>query len=188
MHIPRFFTNNADPYASINFVPRTSKIINPDGKIVFKAEDVLVPDTWSQVALDILAQKYFRRAGVAHALKRIPEEGVPQWLWRSVPDDRAISKLPEDERYGGETDSRQVFHRLAGCWTYWGWKGGYFSSEDDALAYYSEMLYMLATQRAAPNSPQWFNTGLHWAYGIEGPAQGHYFFDPVAGQLRKSTS
>ncbi|MDQ5866990.1 MAG: vitamin B12-dependent ribonucleotide reductase [Chloroflexota bacterium] len=188
MHIPRHFTDTTDPYVKLNFVPRTSKINNPDGTTVFKAENVMVPDTWSQVATDILAQKYFRRAGVAAVLKKVPEEGVPEWLWRSEPDEAALARLPENERYGGELDSRQVFHRLAGCWTYWGWKGNYFTSEDDARHFYDEMCFMLAAQYAAPNSPQWFNTGLHWAYGISGPAQGHYYFDPVAGELKKSTS
>src|SRR5687768_3495718 len=188
MQIKHHFTQASDPYSSINFVPRTSKISNTDGTVVFKAENVMVPEGWSQVALDILAQKYFRRVGVAAKLKPVPEEGVPQWLWRHVPDEKALSKLPEEERYIGETDSKQVFHRLAGCWTYWGWKGGYFSSEEDARAYYNEMVYMLATQRAAPNSPQWFNTGLHWAYGITGPAQGHHYVDDKDGELKKSTS
>ena len=129
MYIPHHFTKTADPYSSINFVPRTSKISNPDGTVVFKAENVMVPDGWSQVALDILAQKYFRRAGVAARLKKVPEKDVPQWLWRSESDEEALKELPEEERYGGEADSRQVFHRLAGCWAYWGWKGGYFSSD-----------------------------------------------------------
>ncbi|HET9493826.1 MAG TPA: adenosylcobalamin-dependent ribonucleoside-diphosphate reductase, partial [Chloroflexia bacterium] len=188
MHITRHFTSGEDAYNGISFVPRTSKIINPDGTVVFKAENVMIPDTWSQVALDILAQKYFRRAGVPKKMRRVKEKGVPEWLWRSEPDEKALAELPENERYGGETDSRQVFHRLAGCWTYWGWKGGYFSSEEDARAYYDEMCFMLATQRAAPNSPQWFNTGLHWAYGIAGPPQGHYYVDDADGELKKSTS
>jgi ribonucleoside-diphosphate reductase alpha chain len=191
MHISRHFTKakSTDQYAGLGFVPRTSKISNPDGTVVFKAENVLVPEQWSQVAVDILAQKYFRRAGIAVALKKVPEEGVPEWLWRSEPDEEALAQLPEETpKYGGESDSRQVFHRLAGCWTYWGWKGGYFSSEKDAKAFYDEMCYMLATQRAAPNSPQWFNTGLHWAYGITGPAQGHYYVDDADNQLKKSTS
>ena len=83
---------------------------------------------------------------------------------------------------------KQVFDRLAGAWAYWGWKGGYFSTEADAQAYYDEMRYMLATQKGAPNSPQWFNTGLHWAYGIDGPAQGHYYVDYKTGKLTKSRS
>lgn len=189
MQITRHFTESADPYANTKFAPRTSKISNPDGTVVFQAENVLVPETWSQVAIDILAQKYFRRAGVAAALKKVPEKDVPEWLWRSEPDEQAFAKLPEGTpQYVGETDSRQVFHRLAGCWTYWGWKGGYFTSEDDARNFYNEVCYMLATQMAAPNSPQWFNTGLHWAYGITGPAQGHYFVDPDDKELHKSTS
>ncbi len=89
---------------------------------------------------------------------------------------------------GGETSSKQVFDRLAGAWAYWGWKGGYFTTEEDARAYYDEMRHMLASQRAAPNSPQWFNTGLHWAYGIDGPAQGHHYVDYKTGKLTKSKS
>ena len=125
----------------------------------------------------MLAQKYFRKAGVPAALKRVREKGVPAFLWRSVADEAKLAELPEAERFAGETSARQVFDRLAGAWTYWGWKGGYFSTEADARAFYDEMRYMLAAQMAAPNSPQWFNTGLHWAYGIDGPAQGHYYVD-----------
>ena len=150
--------------------------------------DIDVPATWSQVASDIIAQKYFRKAGVASALKRVEENDVPSWLWRSVPDEKALAKLPEDERYGAETDSRQVFDRLAGTWTYWGWKGKYFDTEADARAFYDEIRYTLATQRVAPNSPQWFNTGLFWAYGIDGPGQGHFYVDPFTGKLTQSQS
>src|SRR4051812_35858864 len=189
MHIPRHFTKSADPYQGLNFLPRTSKISNSDGTVVFKAEHVEAPEAWSQVATYILAQKYFRRAGVATVLKKVPEEGVPEWLWRSEPDEEALAQLPEETpKFSGETDSRQVFHRLAGCWAYWGWKGGYFSSEEDARTFYEEVQFMLAAQYAAPNSPQWFNTGLHWAYGIAGPPQGHYFVDDADGVLKKSTS
>src|SRR5262249_53445177 len=143
--------------------------------------DAMVPADWSQVAVDILAQKYFRRAGVPVRTVRVNEEGVPGWLQRSAAE-------AADTPTGGETDSRQVFHRLAGCWTYWGWKGGYFSSQRDARAFYDEVCYMLSMQMAAPNSPQWFNTGLHWAYGIEGPPQGHYFVDPQSGEMSRATS
>jgi ribonucleoside-diphosphate reductase alpha chain len=117
---------------------------------------------------------------------KVHEDGVPEWLQRSVPDEKALSALPEVERFGIESDARQVFHRMAGCWVYWGWKHGYFDSEDDAQAFYAEMTYMLACQMAAPNSPQWFNTGLHWAYGIEGPSQGHYYCDPDSGEVLSS--
>ena len=102
---------------------------------------------------------------------------MPEWLSRSEPDENKLETIPEDERYGAETSAKQVFNRLAGTWTYWGWKGGYFSSEKDAKVYYDEMRYMLSSQMGAPNSPQWFNTGLHWAYGIDGPSQGHYYVD-----------
>ena len=158
MQIARHFTQEGqNPLKGISFVPRTSRITKLDGTVVFEAKDVLVPESWSQVAVDILAQKYFRRRGVA-------EDG------------------------GGEKDARQVFHRMAGCWRHWGEEHGYFDGPEDARAFYDELTYMLAKQMAAPNSPQWFNTGLHFAYGITGPAQGHSYVDPKTGKLAKSTS
>ena len=189
MRIERRFTKaGQSPYAEIEFRKATSEIKNPDGSIVFRLADIDVPAQFSQVAADILAQKYFRKAGVPARLKKVEENDVPSFLWRSVADEAALAELPEDERYGSETDARQVFDRLAGTWTYWGWKGGYFASEEDALAFRDELAYMLATQRVAPNSPQWFNTGLHWAYGIDGPGQGHFYVDPFTGKLTKSKS
>src|SRR6267378_4288736 len=176
------------PYAGIDFRLTTSEIRNPDGSVVFRLENVEVPEFWSQVASDVLAQKYFRKAGVAARLKRVEEETVPSWLWRSVPDAEALADLPESQRYVSELSAKQVFDRLAGCWTYWGWKGGYFTSEEDARAFSDELRYMLAKQMVAPNSPQWFNTGLHWAYGVDGPGQGHYYVDWKTGKLTKSKS
>lgn len=182
MRISRRFTREgSDPFAGLTFTPRTSKIVNPNGSVVFEMKDVMAPAGWSQVAVDILAQKYFRRAGVPAQTARVSEAGVPEWLQRSAPANA-------DTPLATETDSRQVFNRLAGCWTYWGWKGGYFTSEADAKAFYDETCYMLAAQMAAPNSPQWFNTGLHWAYGIEGPPQGHYFVDPSTSETMRSAS
>jgi ribonucleoside-diphosphate reductase alpha chain len=158
MKITRFFTKpGTDPLAGIPFAARTSRIAKLDGTVVFEAKDVQVPESWSQVAVDILAQKYFRRAGI-------------------------------DANNSGERDSRQVFHRLAGCWRHWGEQHRYFDSAEDGQAFYDELVYMLANQMCAPNSPQWFNTGLHWAYGISGPAQGHSYVDPETGALSRSTS
>jgi ribonucleoside-diphosphate reductase alpha chain len=189
MQITRRFTEaGKSPYDKIPFRQATSEIKNPDGSIVFQLEKFMVPEHWSQVATDILAQKYFRKAGVPAKLKRFEENSVPAWLWRSVADEAALAELPETERRTGESDSRQVFDRLAGTWTYWGWKGGYFSTEEDAQAFYDEHRYMLASQFGAPNSPQWFNTGLHWAYGIDGPGQGHYYVDHENGKLTQSAS
>ncbi|HEU0222506.1 MAG TPA: adenosylcobalamin-dependent ribonucleoside-diphosphate reductase, partial [Paracoccaceae bacterium] len=166
----------------------TSEIRNPDGSIVFQLKDIEVPAEWSQVASDVLAQKYFRKRGVPARLKRVPEEGVPDFLWRSVPDEAALADLPEEERFGGERSAVQVFDRLAGAWAYWGWKGGYFEGEADASAYFDEMRFMLAAQMGAPNSPQWFNTGLHWAYGLDGPGQGHWHVDERTGEAVVSAS
>lgn len=184
----RHTTSGQSPYAGIEFRQTTSEIRNPDGSVVFKLDGVEVPAEWSQVASDVLAQKYFRKAGVAARLKKVEEESVPSFLWRSVPDTEALALLPEKERYVSELSAKQVFDRLAGCWTYWGWKGKYFSSDEDAQTFYDELRYMLAMQMVAPNSPQWFNTGLHWAYGIDGPGQGHYYVDPFTGKLTKSKS
>lgn len=187
MQIERVFTKeHQDPYEGIGFVERVSKITNANGSVVSEIKNVLVPDTWSQVAVDIMAQKYFRKAGVPARLKKKFEPGMPEWLCPSVPDEEALNQLPQSAQFSRETTSQEVFHRLAGCWTYWGWKKNCFSSEKDARSYYDEMRYMLARQLAAPNSPQWFNTGMNWAYGLEGPAQGHYYFDEEVGQLQKS--
>ncbi len=189
MKIERNFTSETTgAYGAMGFSTIVSEIRNPDGSIVFRNDAVEVPEGWSQVAGDVLAQKYFRRAGVPAALKKVREKGVPEFLWRAVPDTDALAKLPEAARSGGETSAKQVFDRLAGAWAYWGWKGGYFTTETDARAYYDEMRFMLARQMAAPNSPQWFNTGLHWAYGIDGPSQGHFYVDHATGQLTKSSS
>jgi ribonucleoside-diphosphate reductase alpha chain len=182
MHINRLYTTEGqDPFAAFTFVSRNSRIANPDGSVVFEMKELLAPEHWSQVAVDVLAQKYFRKAGLPAQSERVAEPGVPAWLQRSRP-------VATDRCEGQETDARQVFRRLAGCWTYWGLKGGYFQSEADARAFFDETCYMLAAQIAAPNSPQWFNTGLHWAYGIEGPPQGHYRVDPATGQVVRSTS
>ena len=189
MHIERRYTKQGQSaYEGIEFRKATSEIRNPDGSVVFKLEDIDVPSAWSQVASDIIAQKYFRKAGVPKALRKIEENSVPSWLWRSEADKEALAELPKDERYGSEMDARQVFDRLAGTWTYWGWKGGYFDEEEDARAFYDELRYMLCNQMVAPNSPQWFNTGLNWAYGIDGPAQGHHYVDFETGKLVKSKS
>ncbi len=146
MQIRRLFTRpDVDPLASIQFAKRTSEIRNPDGSIVFRMEDVQVPAQWSQVATDIIAQKYFRKAGVPKLLKKVKEKGVPSWLQPSKADSEKLEQLSEKERFSSEKDARQVFHRLAGCWTYWGWQAGYFDAEEDARAFYDELMYMLGS-------------------------------------------
>ncbi|HKD48497.1 MAG TPA: vitamin B12-dependent ribonucleotide reductase [Rhizomicrobium sp.] len=183
MRIRRHYTvEGHSPYENIAFRVTRSEIRNPDGSVVFAQDGIEVPESWSQVAADVLAQKYFRKAGVPRGLKPVPEEGVPEFLWRKESDPRSGRETT------GEHSAKQVFDRLAGTWTYWGWKGGYFDSEADARAFYDEFCHMLAAQKGAPNSPQWFNTGLHWAYGIDGPGQGHYYVDHKSGRLTKSSS
>lgn len=176
----RFTVAGQSPYESIEFRLTASEIKNPDGSVVFRQENIEVPANWSQVACDVIAQKYFRKAGVPEELVAVKEDNVPLWLQRK--------KAKAGTTIRGEKSAKEVFARLAGTWTYWGWKNGYFDAEDDALTFFDEMQYMLCTQMAAPNSPQWFNTGLYWAYGIDGPAQGHFFVDEKTGQLKQSTS
>ena len=173
MRISRRFTaEGQSPYTGIEFSQRNSEIRNPDGTTVFRQEGIAAPADWSSVAVDILAQKYFRKSGV-------PQVG---------PDNRPVLDKDGQPVLGGERDARQVFHRLAGCWTDWGERYGYFDSPADARAFYDELSHMLAAQVAAPNSPQWFNTGLHYAYGLSGPAQGHYLVDPDTGTLTRASS
>ena len=157
MKITRRFTQpNHNVYDTVEWTLRTSKISNSDGSTVFEMKDAEVPKQWSQRATDIMVSKYFRKAG------------VPQTSGGTGP----------------EKSVRQVVHRLAGCWKHWGETHGYFDSAEDAQAFYDELAYMLLHQMAAPNSPQWFNTGLNWAYGISGPAQGHFIADPETGAVR----
>jgi len=139
------------PFDGVAFRAADSEIRNPDGTIVFQQKGIEVPADWSQVATDVLAQKYFRRAGVARRLTPIAESDVPEWLWRSVPDEPVLAALPADQRFVGESSARQVFHRMAGAWTYWGWKGGYLDSEEDARSFHDELCFMLAAQMCAPN-------------------------------------
>jgi len=186
--VRRFTTQGQDAYAAIAFTTTNSEIRNPDGSVVFEARDIEVPAQWSQVACDVLAQKYFRKRGVPAKRRAVSEADVPPWLWRQEADEAALASDPEAMRFRGERSAKEVFDRLAGTWTYWGWKGGYFDTEADARSYFDEMRYMLAAQIAAPNSPQWFNTGLHWAYGIDGPGQGHYYVDFKSGELTRSAS
>ena len=181
MRIARHFTTVGEsPYEGMAFRAAASEIRNPDGSLVFSNDEIEAPAAWSQVAIDILAQKYFRKAGVPEHTESVRETDVPEWLWRKRP--------AADTDMGSESNATQVFDRMAGAWTYWGWKGGYFDGEEDARAFHDELCHMLAAQMAAPNSPQWFNTGLHWAYGTDGPAQGHYYVDSESGETVASES
>ncbi|MEI6875118.1 MAG: vitamin B12-dependent ribonucleotide reductase, partial [Spirochaetota bacterium] len=180
MKFQRFFTKkDRGPYEGIEWEARSSEIRNPDGRIVFKLEGTIVPSTWSQIAADILAQKYFRKAG-------IPADKTGSWRKFVPASQQALAG--DSPKPGSEHDARQVFHRLAATWLQWGKGAGYFDGEEDEKAFYDELLYMFAHQMAAPNSPQWFNTGLNAVYGIEGPAQGHYYVHPESGEVVKSES
>ena len=139
LKVTRKYTSKGDPYKEIVWEKRTSKIANPDGSVVFEMDEVEIPSTWSQVATDIMVSKYFRKAGVPTKTKKVKESDVPEFLWRSTKSSSTTAVV-------GETSSKQVFDRLAGAWTYWGWKGGYFTAAEDAQAYFDEMRFMLATQ------------------------------------------
>ena len=161
LRFTRYFTKEGmHPFEMFEYDYRTSIIKNITGEIVFKMDDVEVPKQWSQIATDILAQKYFRKAG------------VPQ----------------PDGSTGSETSIKQVAHRMAHCWRVWGERNNYFASKEDAQVFYEELLYGILNQSCVPNSPQWFNTGLHEVYGITGKPQGHYYVDAIDGILKKSTS
>ena len=189
MKIPRYYTRaGKSPYASIPFHRVTASLKDATGGIVFEQHNVETPKSWSQTATDILAQKYFRRKGIPQFLKRVSEKEIPPFAQRSVPDTEKLNPLPKQEQTTGETSAKQVFDRIAGAWVYWGVKGKYFDTTQDAQAFYDEMRYMLASQIASPNSPQWFNTGLHWAYGIEGPPQGHWYVDERTDSLALALS
>src|ERR1700722_13491870 len=171
MKITRRFTKSGqDVFSAVQYEKRTSRISNPDGSVVFEMNDAEIPSQWSQLATDIMVSKYFRKAGV-------PQTDAQGNILRDV-QGNAVT--------GPEKSAKQVINRLAGCWRYWGEKHGYFDSTEDAQAFYDELSYMLLHQMCAPNSPQWFNTGLNWAYGITGPAQGHFYCDPRSGELLKS--
>ena len=184
----RFTSVGQDPFDTFDWIEMDVEIRNPDGSMADSIEGVKLPSGFSGIPGKVCAQKYLRKAGVPKHLRNVPEEGVPVWLQRSEPDHERLQTMDAADRMGGETDGRQLFRRLAGTWTYWGWKYGYFASEADARAYFDEMCYLIASQRSAPNSPQWFNTGLHWAYGIAGPPQGHTYVDPDTGKVELSTS
>ena len=213
MKVTRRFTKAGEnPFDTVAWTRRSSRITNPDGSVVFEMDGAEVPESWTQLATDIMVSKYFRKAGV-------PEDGGPNGLadpdfdpkkktktsgtgvppvgedtaetavppknnkaaGTAVPPNNKAAVSPDQEgavRTGPERSARQVIHRLAGCWRHWGEAHGYFDSEADAQAFYDELVYMLLHQMAAPNSPQWFNTGLNWAYGLNGPAQGHWIADP----------
>jgi len=171
----KFTTAGANPFDSVNWTTRSSRITNPDGSVVFEMTDAEVPEAWSQLATDIMVSKYFRKAGV-------PADGGPNGL--PDPDDDPAAAGAGPAPTGPEKSAKQVIHRLAGCWRHWGETHGYFDTPEDAQAFEDELKHMMVHQMAAPNSPQWFNTGLNWAYGISGPAQGHWICDPQTGEPR----
>ena len=165
MRITRRFTQaGTDVFSTIKWTKRSSRINNADGSVVFEMNDAEVPESWSQLATDIMVSKYFRKAG--------------------VPTYKADGTIDTDAPTGPERSAKQVIGRLASCWRNWGERHGYFDSSADADAFQDEISWMMVTQATAPNSPQWFNTGLHDAYGITGPAQGHWIADPTTGECR----
>lgn len=180
MHFIRRFTTSGRGLDSIEMVSMKCEILGLDGTASFSMDEVLAPKDWSINAVNVVAQKYLRKAGVPNLTVRVLEPGVPEWAARSVPAEGAV--------FGAEKDIRKAIHRMAGTWAYWGFKTGVFDSDEQGLIFYDEVCFSLLRQMWAPNSPQWFNTGLHWAYGIEGPPQGHFYFDDVAGEVVRSTS
>lgn len=181
MQIKRLYTiSNQDVFSTCEYKTISSVIKTVNGQVICELSDLEMPSFWSQNACDIFAHKYLRKAGVPTKLKKVAKDGVPVWLQKSIP--------AEDAEFTHETSIKQAIHRLAGCWAYHGWRNKYFDTEDDARAFFDEMQYMLLHQICSPNSPQWFNTGLHWAYGIEGNSGGHYYFDLKHQKIVQSTN
>ncbi|MEX0778035.1 MAG: LAGLIDADG family homing endonuclease [Phycisphaeraceae bacterium] len=178
MKITRKYTKaGQDVFDSVQWTTRSSKISNPDGSVVFEMKDAQVPASWSQLATDIMVSKYFRKAGVPLTPEGMdPIKAIAQGKFQRDEDGKVVT--------GPEKSVKQVIHRLAGCWRQWGEKHGYFHSAQDAQAFYDEIAHMMLTQMCAPNSPQWFNTGLNFAYGISGPAQGHWVVDAASGEAK----
>jgi ribonucleoside-diphosphate reductase alpha chain len=171
MKFQRLFTKkDINVYDMFEYDERSSMLRNPDGSVVFEMERIEAPKGWSQLATDILAQKYFRKTG------------VPQYDSAGNP----LKNKDGSPKLGSETSIKQVVHRLAGAWRDWGERYGYFDTEEDARIFYDEIAYMLLNQMAAPNSPQWFNTGLAFAYNIRGSKQGHYYVEPETGDMKES--
>ncbi len=189
MHITRQITHAGEsPFAGITFKTVDVEICARDVQNRVCLTDIEVPAHWSHEAAETFVRYYIRRAGIPAAVIKVREENMPEWLWRSVPDTAALMGMTTAERTTHETSVRQVFTRMAGMWTYWGWRGGYFETEEDARAFHDESCALLARQVMAPNSPQWFNAGLHWAYGMTGPAQGHFHGELEDGRLRRSVN
>ncbi len=189
MKIARLITDpQSDPFVGLSWRKVDVEVCSADPAARVCLTDIEVPAHWSREAAETFVHYYIRRAGVPTKTMRVKEEGVPEFLWCSVPDTAALQALPEEERATHETSARQVFLRLAGMWAYWGFKCGTFDTEADARAFHDEIAAMLARQVMAPNSPQWFNTGLHWAYGMRGPAQGHCYGDHETGKLKLSSN
>ncbi|HQY88946.1 MAG TPA: hypothetical protein PK402_09815, partial [Tepidisphaeraceae bacterium] len=184
----RFTTEGKDVFNQFEWSTRTSRISNPDGSVVFEMNDAEVPAQWSQLATDIMVSKYFRKAGVPESADGSAVDGrqSAQQISSSTSAQTADSR-PQTST-GSEKSVKQVVHRLAGCWRHWGETHGYFDSTSDAQAFYDELVYMMLDQACAPNSPQWFNTGLFWAYGITGPAQGHFYCHPKTAELKISAN
>lgn len=189
MKIARLITDAAsDPFAGLRWRMIDVEFCSSDPAARVCLTDIEVPAHWSREAAQTFVHYYIRRAGVPTRTLRVTEQEVPEFLWCSVPDIAALETLPEEERYTHETSAKQVFLRMAGMWTYWGFKSGYFDTEEDARNFHDEMAAMLARQVLAPNSPQWLNSGLHWAYGMRGPAQGHCYGDSEADKLKLSSN
>ena len=185
----RYTTAGQSPYQAIPFRSPSARSAIPDGSVVFQLDGIEVPEAWSQVASDVLAQKYFRKAGVPARLKKVEENDVPSCLWRSVADEAALADAargralaaPRSRPSRSSTASPAAGPIGAG-------RAAISPPRRTPQAFFDELRFMLATQMVAPNSPQWFNTGLHWAYGIDGPSQGHFYVDFKTGKLTKSKS
>jgi len=149
---------NEEPLEEVEYVLRDSQITNSDGSVVFELKGAQVPESWSQLATDIAVSKYFRKAGI------------------------------DGDKNKGERSVRQLVYRVAHSLREAGEKfGGYFADKDAADTFEAELSHLLIHQKAAFNSPVWFNCGLYQRYGIEGSG-GNYAWDPEQDIIFETTT
>ena len=177
IHLPNFFHDQHDPFTALGLSWERTSVTTGSGKVIHNVE---FPSFWSDNARIQVAEKYFRRTDV-------PQFPIADGVYdRHEASDRGIDwkALPT----GAETSLKQVINRLAGALTHWGVEFEYFADQNSAHAFYADLCHMMIHQYGALNSPQWFNTGIHWAYGIDGDAKGQWHYDFEVNNAVKSTS
>jgi len=148
----------------------------------------IAPTDWSSTAVDWLARQARYKGPIASRLKTVGASHIPGWLWRHTPDREALRPLTHQERTTTEQDARQIFHRIAGFFTYWGWKNRVFINSDNAQIFYDELYFTLESRRVSPGPSIWQKAGIFWAYGIEDESGRGVVIDPPSGLITPADS